>query len=395
MLTGDRTAKVLDFGLAKLTERFSDKAQTQITQTALTEAGMILGTVAYMSPEQASGQPVDQRTDIFSLGVTLYEMLAGRLPFRGKSQTETMSAILRDEPPTLAEPPELGEILAKALAKDPKERYQHCGDFALDLRRFERAWKEKRLPSMAGGTAAPGRKKLAWGLAWGVAALLIAGLAALNLARRKAEAWENPLENAQFTRLTDYDGSELDAALSPDGKFVVFLSDRDGPFDAFVGQVDAGNFVNITKGRFPELFHEQTRSVGFSGDGSNVWLRVSATDPTSKTVASIAHGIWLMPTERPAIFWRGGTSLFGRRMVRRLSTSNRFPAIRFSWQTARERIHGGFMPRARASTRITNRGHPMANTFISLAAFAQRRWMSGGSNPLEETRNASPITIPK
>ena len=78
----------------------------------------------------------------------------------------------------------------------------------------------------------------------------------------------------------------MDAALSPDGKFVTFLSDRDGPFDAFIGQVGVGNFNNVTMGRFPELFHETSRSVGFSGDGSELWLRVAVPDPDTPTGGS-------------------------------------------------------------------------------------------------------------
>ena len=97
---------------------------------------MVMGTAAYMSPEQASGREVDHRTDIFSLGVVVYEMLAGQRPFRGASQVETMHAIINTPPPLLSQPPELRDILDKALAKDPKERYQHAGDFGLDLRRF-------------------------------------------------------------------------------------------------------------------------------------------------------------------------------------------------------------------------------------------------------------------
>jgi Tol biopolymer transport system component len=293
MLSGDSQAKVLDFGLAKLTETSALTDETQTVARAQTEAGVIMGTVAYMSPEQATGRPLDHRTDIFSAGVMLYEMLAARKPFRGDSQVETMSAIIRESAQPLGQPPELEEILAKAMAKERRERYQHAGDFALDLRRFLQAWKAKSLPSMK---VVPGARWTRWGIASGAAALLFAGFFAIRFFAPRPEGWTNPLENAQFTRLTDFDGSELDAALSPDGRFVAFLSDRDGPFDAFVGQVGVGTFVNMTKGRFPELFHEQLRSIGFSGDGSEVWLRVSATDPTSKTVESIGHGIWMIPT---------------------------------------------------------------------------------------------------
>jgi len=296
ILTSDSKVKVLDFGLAKLMEQRSSADETKITEAALTEIGAVIGTMAYMSPEQASARQTDHRTDIFSLGVVLYEMLAGHTPFRGKSHVETVHAIINDAAPPLTQPPELEEILAKALAKDPKERYQHAGDLALDLRRFKRAWNTKTLASTR-STAAPAQRKwIGWGVAAAIAALLIAGIAAGRMLAPRAAVWVNPLENAQFTRLTDFDGSELDAALSPDGKFVTFISDRDGPFDAFIGQVEVGNFVNLTKGRFPELFHEQLRSVGFSGDGSEMWLRVSATDPTSKTVAAISRGVWMIPT---------------------------------------------------------------------------------------------------
>jgi Tol biopolymer transport system component len=224
-------------------------------------------------------------------------MLAGARPFRGKSPVETMHAIIHDPAPALAaQPPELQEILDKALAKDPKDRYQHAGDFAVDLRRFQKAWQANSLPSMRGGPEPYGRRRFGWGVTAGVTALLLlAAVVTALLFARRAASWVNPLENAQFTRLSDFEGSELDAALSPDGKFVAFLSDQDGPFDAFIGQVGIGNFVNLTQGRFPELFHEQIRSVGFSADGSELWLRVSATDPTSRQMSDVTRGIWLIP----------------------------------------------------------------------------------------------------
>jgi len=298
MVTKNSQVKVLDFGLAKLTERAPGPESETLTQEAVaTEAGVVMGTVAYMSPEQAGARPVDHRTDIFSLGVVLYEMVAGQRPFRGRSQVDTMHAIIHAPAPPLAPRPlELQDIVDKALSKDPRERYQHAGDLDLDLRRFQRAFEAKSLVSMRAGWpsgSVPSTRGRYIGIA--VAALWIAAAASAWFGMHRGEAWTNPLEDATFTRLTDYEGSEMDAALSPDGKFVTFISDRDGPFDAFIGQVGVGNFTNVTKGRFPELFHESIRSVGFSGDGSELWLRVSATDPTSKTVSDVARGVWLIP----------------------------------------------------------------------------------------------------
>jgi serine/threonine protein kinase len=137
-ITPNGTVKVLDFGLAKAIDDETPHDMTRSpTVTAVnTRDGIILGTAAYMSPEQARGEAVDQRTDIFSFGVVLYEMLAGQRPFRGKSQVETMHAIINDPPPPLSLPTELQDVLDKTLAKDPKDRYQHAGDLALDLRRL-------------------------------------------------------------------------------------------------------------------------------------------------------------------------------------------------------------------------------------------------------------------
>ena len=141
MLREDGLAKVLDFGLAKLTpakpETIDTEAPTQVQVN--TQAGMILGTVSYMSPEQARGLKVDARTDMFSLGVVLYEMLAGRLPFAGGTTSDVLAAILKTEPAPLDEntPAELKRVVKKMLRKDADERYQTAKDLLIDLKSLQ------------------------------------------------------------------------------------------------------------------------------------------------------------------------------------------------------------------------------------------------------------------
>jgi eukaryotic-like serine/threonine-protein kinase len=145
MVRRDGYIKVLDFGLAKLTEMQRSATDTEAPTKAIvhTGAGMVMGTANYMSPEQAKGTHVDARTDLWSLGVVLYEMLTGHLPFRGETPTETISLILQKESAPLTRftnevPPELERIVTKALTKEREERYQTAKDLLIDLRNLKR-----------------------------------------------------------------------------------------------------------------------------------------------------------------------------------------------------------------------------------------------------------------
>jgi serine/threonine protein kinase len=143
MIRKDGLVKVLDFGLAKLVEPAPLDAEAETRIQGLTQAGMIVGTIAYMSPEQGRGKPVDARTDIFSLGVVLYEMLTRRHPFMGETMSHTMVAILEKEPPPLAQavkdlPGELEQIMKRAMAKNVDERYKSGAALLSDLKQLQK-----------------------------------------------------------------------------------------------------------------------------------------------------------------------------------------------------------------------------------------------------------------
>jgi serine/threonine protein kinase/Tol biopolymer transport system component len=286
MLRRDRIVKVLDFGLAKLAphQALAVEPQAPNKSTVKTNPGVVMGTVGYMSPEQARGQGVDHRTDIFSFGAMLYEMLTGKQAFGAGSLGETMSAILRDEPEELTRPdgelpPQLASIVRRCLEKKPEQRFQSASDleFALEALASTSAPPNSALKtSVTSGprhTSAP-RYRYKWLAPIAVlAALIVAGVFAWRLGRSDYW-WRNPLADAQFTPLTDFPESERDAQISRDGKLVAFVSDRDGPLDIWVGQIGTGEFQNLTKGRAPDIGNPRVRNLTFSPDSSQVALEV-------------------------------------------------------------------------------------------------------------------------
>ena len=176
MLRTDGLVKVLDFGLAKLTQRAAFTADTEAATRVIVKTipGMVMGTAAYMSPEQARGLAVDARTDIWSLGVVVYEMITGQVPFEGETATDVILSVVQREPPPLARysrevPAELERIINKALRKNRGERYQTVKDLALDLKtlkqeldvesRLERS-KESYASSQDAATKSSWRSKL-------------------------------------------------------------------------------------------------------------------------------------------------------------------------------------------------------------------------------------------
>jgi serine/threonine protein kinase len=187
MVRRDGIIKVLDFGLAKLVEQQKPDSQAPTEAAYNTLPGTVMGTVSYMSPEQARGKDVDARTDIWSLGVVLYEMLAGHLPFAGETMVDTLGSILSKEPPPLSQPEtripdELERIVAKTLRKDKEERYQSAKDLALDLKSLKRRLEFEAELERTGTPNASGTKPAKAKSKWIMLAAAFAGVCLTVLA---------------------------------------------------------------------------------------------------------------------------------------------------------------------------------------------------------------------
>jgi serine/threonine protein kinase/Tol biopolymer transport system component len=271
LVTRSGYGKLADFGLAKLDTATGDLSRAITVEG--TRNGMIVGTIAYMAPEQAGAKPLDARSDVFSFGIVLYELLAGRRPFVGASDLEVLQQILHGSPQPLpgAIPLPLRAIVEKALEPDPADRYQSMREMVVDLRRVARQRADALTTAASTPSGSPTMSPRTTSLWPWAAALVLAGLTGFGVWSWQARSRvpDNPLANAQFTRLTDFDGAENDAALSRDGRFVVFRSDRDGTMDTWVSQVGTGRFLNLTRGTRSSVL---VRNAGLTPDGADIWL---------------------------------------------------------------------------------------------------------------------------
>ena len=238
MVTPQRQVKVMDFGLAQLAER------SQLTKTAT-----MLGTPAYMSPEQAQRLPTDRRTDIWSLGVVIYEMVTGRLPFEGERQQAVLYAIANEEAEPITAlrvgvPTDLDRLVGKAMAKDAGERYQHVDEMLVDLRSLRK--ERESGASRAAPLRQRGFRKTAWRAGAALAAVvLVAAVVWLRSLRQPVESPQPPL---RVTPLTTYPGYESLPSFSPSGDQVVFVWDGDNRdnSDLYVKLVGEGTPLRLT-----------------------------------------------------------------------------------------------------------------------------------------------------
>ncbi len=242
MLTPEGRVKVLDFGLAKRLHLEQSAKDMPASTESYTVSGLILGTVEYMSPEQVLGRDVDQRTDLFSLGVVLYDMVAGRLPFHGASPTETMDQILHAEPAAFARfnhriPAGLEQIIRKCLEKDRELRYQHASDLCADLKRLKRDMDPDKAAANRVGVLKPNSKpRRIW--LWAAMLLLMVLIAAAGFwfFQPGRETLKLPMVPVP---LTAYQGIVGQSSISPDGRQVAFMWDgekRDN-VDIYIKQI--------------------------------------------------------------------------------------------------------------------------------------------------------------
>jgi eukaryotic-like serine/threonine-protein kinase len=290
-LTPAGVVKILDFGLAKSAGESAAAASgshptiSPTLSLEMTRAGMILGTAAYMSPEQARGKPVDKRADIWAFGVVLYELIAGKRLFEGEDLTETMAAVVKERPDLSGVPASVRRLLERCLEKDPKKRLRDIGDMDLLL-------------ADAGSTAATAPSRSRLGRAgWVAAAVLLVALAAVSFlhfretppARELVRFEIPPPANATFF------GTNSHPVVSPDGRKVAFLASAGGRTIVWIRSLDSEEARSLTgtEGATSPFWSPDSRFVAFQSGGK--LRKIEAAGGPAQTLcdaATISGGFW-------------------------------------------------------------------------------------------------------
>ena len=295
-VTRDDRVKILDFGLAKPGAGGPAGSETESpTVSGYTEPGKVMGTVGYMSPEQVRGIAVDQRSDIFSFGSMLCEMLTGRRAFEGETAAEVMTAILRDEPDLDGSgrgvPLSLAPVVRHCLEKKPEKRFQSARDLAFALETASAP--SASLPAVS--APPPAAPSTTWKRVR-VAALVAAGVITgylVHLPRRLVTA-EPDWSDVTLSLLTTDPGYEGEPTFSPDGHTIAYVSDREGNFEIYLQQIDGGPAINLTKNPAADIqpaFSPDGREIAFVSDRSGT----SEIFHSAPGLPVVGGDIWIMP----------------------------------------------------------------------------------------------------
>jgi serine/threonine protein kinase/WD40 repeat protein len=294
MVSEDGRVKVLDFGLAQ-THALSDASSSDVTRPPLTAEGLVVGTFAYMAPEQAEGRRVDARSDIFSLGAVFYEMLSGAAPFKGGTAVSTLAAVIKDDPRRLSDlradlPRDLSRLVTRCLAKDPNRRYQSAADLRTDL-------EDVKLDLSVGvvdpSVATQGRKWRTW-IAVPLVLAMVAASGFLGYRARETSPTVGPTLDGSFERLTSRSGEELFPTVSPDGEFVAYASVAAGNWDIYLQRIGGERPINLTddsaSADTEPAYSPDGRTIAFRSerDGGGIFV-MGATGENVKRVSTIGH----------------------------------------------------------------------------------------------------------
>jgi serine/threonine protein kinase len=291
MVSESGVVKIIDFGLAKLTERREvSEDDVTLTMSAKTDAGTVLGTAAYMSPEQAEGKPLGARSDIFSFGAVLYEMATGRRAFPGDSKMAILSAVLNQEPKPLSNaapglPPEFERIVMRCLRKDPGKRQQDMTDVKLLLEELREESESGKLVTAVASKAH--RRRRPW-VATAAALVALVGGTGLWLALNREE---RPLH---VIPLTTYAGSENFPSFSPDGNQVVFSwnGEKQDNWDLYVKMIGNATALRLTTDAASDVlpaWSPDGRQIAFLKDGerAGIYLISPLGGPEQKIADSL------------------------------------------------------------------------------------------------------------
>jgi len=297
LVTGEGRVKILDFGLAKQEITSSNPGATQAV--TVTQPGMVVGTVAYMSPEQARAMPLDPRSDQFSFGAILYELASGRRPFAGDSAPQTMTAIIEADPEPLPEnvPAPLRWIIERCLAKEPSSRYESTRDLYRELQSLRDHLSEITPGSAAPMAGAAPRRKRRWRLV--VTALASALLVATAVYWARSRGFSRTGAPAPVP-LTSSGGTALNPSFSPDGSEIVFAwnGPRAGSYNLYVKLIGSNDLLRLTNGAADDnspVWSPDGKQIAFArrvGRGEYAVMLISPLGGSERKVAEISTVDW-------------------------------------------------------------------------------------------------------